>query len=77
MAEKLSASLTFWQQQSNTLDETLEKHSNSIYGGPKSTTNGEVVNVLTQVINELEGLLEDREEVAHYTKKMTHGRKED
>ena len=78
LAQKLSASLSFWQQQSDTLDETLEKHSNSIYGGPsKSTTKDEVIKVLTLVINELESLLEDREEVADYTKKTTRRRKED
>ena len=78
LAQKLSASLSFWQQQSDTLDETLEKHSNSIYGGPsKSTIKDEVIKVLTLVINELESLLEDREEVADYTKKTTRRRKED
>ena len=43
----------------------------------KLTTKDEVVKVLTQVITELEGLPEDREEVADYTKKMTRGSKED
>ena len=55
----------------------LQKHSNSIYGGPKkSITKDEVVQVLTQVIDELEGLLEDRE-VADYIKKTTCGCKDD
>ena len=49
-----------------------------MYGGPsKSTTKGQVVEVLTQVVDELEGLLEDREEVVDYTKEKTRGRKED
>ena len=70
MAQKLSSSLTFWQQQSDSIDEMIEKHINSMYGGPsKFTTKDQVVEVLTEVIDELEALFKDRDEVAEYTKK--------
>ena len=53
----------------------LEKHSNSMYGGPsKSTTKDHVIQVLSQVIEELEGLLKDREEVSDFTKKALSGK---
>ena len=76
LSQKLSASLTFWEQQTDNIDEIIEKHSNNLYGGPsKATSKEQVIEVLTQLIEELQGLLGDRDDVAEYTKKKTHGHK--
>lgn len=66
--------MPFWEQQPDLIGDQLEKHTKSIYGGPSEatfTSKDQVLDILTQVIEELEGLLKDREEVSDYTKKGT------
>ena len=76
LSQKLSGSLTFWESQPEAaIGDVLEKHNNSMYGGPsKSTTKDHVIQVLSQVIEELDGLLKDREEVSDFAKKAVYGK---